>query len=339
MEQIVSENNIDAARMWKLDEIGATPGKDVTGRVRRRCIVRRNGARDIRTPEWVRTNRSTLMPIVNADGDAAPPLFVFKRKRLTYRKIILDGKVQIETYASRLPRRAVLTSREENGGVDSNNFYEWEKGFMQYVQDLTSNGRKVLLVYNGYRGHMTLRIVQLFESSNIIAYALPAYTFGKTQACDFLLFGEFKRESKELIRRVSDVENVRALDMYDFCTLMTSAYQKSHTRNNIESSFRRSGLWSINASGLLSVPLPLSEGDFSTVISSEELAVMLHQKRIETRNRILWSPVEVAALGYIDTKYGALLTSSEALSAAEEKARKDSAKRSRLSGWMLARNL
>lgn len=85
--------------------------------------MRLEGSRDVRIPDWYRRRRATLTSVVNGDVETGPPLLVFKGKNLSYRKIIANGRVCIETYAIRLPRSQVMTMREENGGVDGFNFY------------------------------------------------------------------------------------------------------------------------------------------------------------------------------------------------------------------------
>lgn len=95
------------------------------------------------------------MSVVNGLGDIAPPLFVFKRKLLPYRQIIFDGQVAVETFDAILPRGAGVEIRDENGGVDGRTFYTWAETFVEHIGDLIFGSLKVLLVFNGYRAHMT----------------------------------------------------------------------------------------------------------------------------------------------------------------------------------------
>ena len=48
LEKIIQENNIDASRVWNLDESGATPGKVVNGSSACKRLMRRNGTRDMK---------------------------------------------------------------------------------------------------------------------------------------------------------------------------------------------------------------------------------------------------------------------------------------------------
>ena len=60
-----------------MDETGGTPGKDIIGAVKEKRYLRRIH-RDIVILEFMTASRATLMAVINGDGEAGPPLFVFK---------------------------------------------------------------------------------------------------------------------------------------------------------------------------------------------------------------------------------------------------------------------
>lgn len=105
--------------MWAV----RTLGTDVSGNKKVRRYATRGTQLDMRVPDFVRTSRATLLPVINAAGDTGPPLFVLKEAALPYRKVLIKGKVQLETYGSHLPRGAVVAMRCEQGGVDSMHKY------------------------------------------------------------------------------------------------------------------------------------------------------------------------------------------------------------------------
>lgn len=63
---------------------------------------------------------------------------------------------------------------EENGGAEKLYFYAQAVKFVKHISDFTGGGFKVHFVYDGYRAHMSLRVIHQFESNSIIAYALTA---------------------------------------------------------------------------------------------------------------------------------------------------------------------
>eukprot|EP00171_Calliarthron_tuberculosum_P004807 IDg4807t1 len=155
LEKLVADTGVDAARVWNLDEAGTRPGKDKDGGSRaRRYLTRQSGGRDMRVGEFVRQQRTTVMPVVSAEGDIGPTLFVFKGTTLPYRQVKRGDNVVTETYADFLSREALMATREDCASVNAQNFMDWAQSFVAHVKPLTAGGRKVLLTYDAYRSHM-----------------------------------------------------------------------------------------------------------------------------------------------------------------------------------------
>lgn len=319
LEKLIKTYNIDDTRIWNLDECGGTPGRDVIGNTHASRITRKHGGRDYKLPAFVRTNRVTLMPVVSASGDTGPPLFVFKGKLLLYRTVLQNGQKIVQTYHSVLPRCAVVAMREEHGGVDGNNFYQWAEMFIQHVHELTVGGRKVLLTYDGYRSHMSIRVLELFSKNNVEVYALPAHSSGKTQPLDVILFSAYKTSLNNLLDTVCDIDEHVVLDEFDYCTMMREAYYKTFTRENIASGFRRAGMWPCDPNRLINIP---RIRDDDTVASVEMLEQMMNDRRNSIRQEVLGANTKVLQSGFVYTKRGAVLTAEYALNIARTHAEK-----------------
>ena len=74
---------------------------------------------------------------------------------------------------------------------------------VEYRRPLTANYRKVLLVYDGYRSHMGLKVLEIFREGNVIAYALPSHPSGTKQLLDLHVFRSFKENLNMLIAQTS----------------------------------------------------------------------------------------------------------------------------------------
>lgn len=72
----------------------------------------------------------------------------------------MNGEVRVEIFHTHLLRGSLVAVHNELSRVDSQNFFGWA----QHVQELTANGRKVLLTYDGYRANMTVGALDLFEN-------------------------------------------------------------------------------------------------------------------------------------------------------------------------------
>lgn len=327
VEKIVIENNIDPERMWNLDESGATPGRDANGKDKRKVYMTRAGAKDAKIGSFLNSNRVTIMPVISAAGRMTSPLFVFRDKRLPYWVKITEGSEVVETFADHLPRQSLVSVREQLGGVDTHNFYNWACNFVRDTKDLTANGRKLLLIYDGYRSHMSLQVLQLLHQNGIIVYALPAHTSGKTQPLDVCLFSPFKDALNEAMNLCISQDKDDKWDTFSFCDMLKFAYEKSFTPQNIKSGFRKAGLYPLDSSQLLSVPRPVNADNLTEMLTVDELERLFEAKRQILRTKVLGEDTVISKSGFVDTSNGAVLTSVRALALAEGKFTSDTAQR------------
>ena len=154
LERLIADNDIDAQRLFNVDEFGITPGRDLASKTQSKRYIARGSAGDSLVGQFKYNDRINLMPVISAAGTAGPPLYVLTGKQIPYRTGLRNGRVVYETPASRLPHKAAVALRAELGGVDSDNFANWACVFVESIQDLLKDGRKVLLVYDGYRSHL-----------------------------------------------------------------------------------------------------------------------------------------------------------------------------------------
>lgn len=70
---------------------------------------------------------------------------------------------------------------------------------MGYFRPMTVNGRKFLLVYDGYHSHIGLKVLKTLCDGNIIAYDLLAHTSGTLQSLDLIVFRSFKEHLNILV--------------------------------------------------------------------------------------------------------------------------------------------
>ena len=276
---------------------------------------------------FLNQNRVTILPAVSASGHVAPPLFVFKGVRVPYRVVERSGHWVTETFSDYLPRHSVFGMRAEGGGVDTGNFYVWCTHFVKHVADLTSNNRKVLLILDGYRCHMSVRTLEMLNAHGVIVYALPAHTSGKTQPLDVTVFSSFKNALNEAVNLSVSKSYSNDWDVFSFCSMLTHAFNKAFTAHNITTGFRRAGIWPFDASQLLGIPRPQSSNDADTMVSVSELERLLELKRAEMRHAVLGEDATITDCGFIDTSKGAVLTSERALYLAKGKMKSDASRR------------
>ncbi len=83
-------------------------------------------------------------------------------------------------------------------------------------------------------------------------YALPAHTPDKTQPRDVVLFLSFKSKLNESLLLAASTDKCDRFDA--FCSMMRLAFYAAFTRDNIQASFKRAGIWALDALWLLGVP-------------------------------------------------------------------------------------
>ncbi len=75
----------------------------------------------------------------------------------------------------------------------------------RHQQTDSSQARKQcteLLIYDGYRSHMSFQALKILLDGNVEAYALPSHTSGITQPLDVSVFAPFKHHiNKELYKK------------------------------------------------------------------------------------------------------------------------------------------
>ena len=162
---------------------------------------------------------------MNAVSGTAPPLFVFKGTRMPYRTKIESGIEIMETIADCFPTDSVISFRRENGGLDSANFLAWAKHFIQFLQARHTCCTTSLRILDGYRAHISIDVLELFDNSNVIVYALPSHTSGKTQPLDVTVFPSLKAALNDVINKSVSNDKKNEWDVFSFCKMLKFAYQ------------------------------------------------------------------------------------------------------------------
>lgn len=314
LEKLVADYDIDASRIANLDETGVSANRDACGRIRAKHLIRTRQSQTTqqRVATFKNVDRITLMPTIFANGDTAPPLIIIQGESIPYRVIEKENRYVVESVFDCLPRRSLLCTRKTIAGVDSTNFASWAAQFVNEIKDKTNNNRKVLLTYDGYRSHLGMKALNILQKGNVIAYCLPSHTSGKTQPLDVGVFGPFKSNISAEVLRATRTFADPTFDQFDLLHMIRQAFEKTFTTSVISSAFRKSGMWPVDSTHLLSVPRPAAYNEPNTVLSTDDLKRMMEEKRSAVRNGDCLQPV-VSKRGSIDTANGLVVTSEGAL--------------------------
>ena len=247
-----------------------------------------------------------------------PSVFVLKVMRIPYREIVVDNPYDMESVFDGLPDGSLLTVRHETASVDQWNFADWARHFVTAMRPKTMNGCKVLLTYDVYRCHITLRALDILSKGVIIAYCLLAHTSGKTQPLDVGVYGPFRSRLHDEVHTAEQCGYGSEFDQFDLLHMITRAYAASFTKTNILSSFRKSGLWPFDGSALLGVPHPATASEPDAMITVDQLSAMLYAKRAQAREGNCLQPIEIRR-GFLNTTQGLVVSQEEAMRSIAEK--------------------
>jgi DDE superfamily endonuclease len=143
-----------------------------------------------------------------------------------------------------------LVFYQDPPGVDAEKFYTWAIHFVEETAFKRNHGinqpKFVVLVLDGYAGHIQYKTLSLLRENNIAVLALPAHTSHKTQVFDYTVFAPFKIEFRSLLdgRCMNSASNSELNNnLCTFCEFLSKAYFKSLSRSNIVSGFKHTGVW------------------------------------------------------------------------------------------------
>ena len=231
LEKSIQEQNIDAAHILNLAEAGASPERDVRNKCTTRRFMPPHRCQDEQVPNILHKNRINLITVISAAGPRAPPPFVLNSSAIPYRVSLRDGIRVAESPASYLPANPVFAMRTENEGVSSTRFLNWAAIFVRYTASIRTSNRDFLLVYDGYKSHLSLLVLKLFNQNGIVVYSLPAHTSGQTRPLDNFVFSSFKASIAKTLQTGLLAAPECSFSQYDFCDVLSSAHRTAISRS------------------------------------------------------------------------------------------------------------
>lgn len=192
-------------------------------------------------------DRVTLMPVVDAAGKAYKPCVVYPGKLPHFRRVA--GK--LETLHDCLPDSYLYYN--DSSAANSEIILDWGKKFVEETKHVRENGNHMILVLDGYGGHIQLEFLQFMKDNRIVVIALPAHTSHVLQPLDVTVFGPYKSYLQEELHRLSRVAS--HLNAFSVAACIWNAYSKAFVKPNIASGFVKCGIWNAEKCGADITPL------------------------------------------------------------------------------------
>lgn len=82
------------------------------------------------------------------------------------------------------------------------------------VADNTDRNMNDQLMYDGYKIHMTISVIEFISRNDINVYLIATQTLGRSQPCDVVLFGYYNKSIVKIINCKGDPEITNALETF-----------------------------------------------------------------------------------------------------------------------------
>ena len=119
-ESILSDNSIDATRVYNLEETGVTLNRDNSGRCHAKRLLRQGKASSsqIREAHFSYTHRVKIMCCVYAKGKASSLFIVIRGTEIPFRLIEVNNRWEVDYLHQFLPKGSLFTFWKEMVTLD-----------------------------------------------------------------------------------------------------------------------------------------------------------------------------------------------------------------------------
>jgi len=214
--------------IWNLDESGL---QDV---FQSRRAVGETGKPLYQLQAAEKGDTTTIVPVFNAVGTVATVMVIFKGARL-----------KPDLYSG-MPSGMILRCSKD-GWINKELFLDLGRKFVQFLTSNNQTPGKHILLLDGHGSHLyNVEFLELMKQNNVEVYCFPPHTSHILQPADISLFKSLKShwhtEGLEFTRKTGG----KKVGRNHFFEVFVPAWLKSATVENIQSGFRRSGIFPFN---------------------------------------------------------------------------------------------
>lgn len=172
----------------------------------------------------------TLISCGNADGTQIPPYFVFPGELMNPENLF-GGSV------------GTAGEVTENGATDTQLFQSYiENHFLKNIPAGRPSDQYILMLYDGFRSHISLPLIEWAKSRNIILFVLPLHMTHaiepKTDACMGPLRDLYNAECQRYMRK----QDCASINRNKVCSVACKAYADALSPQSLVSGFKNSGI-------------------------------------------------------------------------------------------------
>lgn len=236
-ERAITRYKITPERIYNLDETGVTTVMQAPK------VIARAGAKQVgQAVSAERGELVTLCAIVNAVGNAVPPVYIFPRKR--FKNELLKGSPP-----------GSLGLANPSGWMNGITFLETIKHVQKHTHCNVES--PILILLDNHESHATLEVILYCRDNGVVFVTFPPHCTHRLQPLDVGLYGPFKGYCKTVYNDWMVSHPGRTITIYDIPELTAEAYRAAFTIKNILSAFKKTGIAPLNR-------LVFNESDFQS---------------------------------------------------------------------------
>lgn len=192
-------------------------------------VVPKDNSDKLFYPVERKSDHTTFVACIAADGTFMKPLIVVKRKTIEARAIRLGLWTKVKV------------KYQETGYINSEVFDDWVEQI--FIPDVNERRRTynysgpAVLILDGCPSHFTKKFFDLCNANNIKIFFIPPHSSNQTQMLDLVTFHSHKANVRKARLFEIDDDNV----LIDKIVMLLDSFQRSATFLNIRSSFEAAG--------------------------------------------------------------------------------------------------
>lgn len=205
----------------------------------------------------------TLLCIINAIGNAVPPVFVFPRKN--FKDIFMEGA----------PVGSIGFSNP-SGWMNAEIFSKALDHIIR--QTNSSKDNPILLILDNHESHVTVEIINKARDNGVFMLTFPPHCSHRLQPLDISVYSSFKSRYNTACNDWIISNPGKTINIYHIAKLVGISYQPSFTPKNITSGFKKPGIYPFNSepfgdeefltSYVTDRPLPTNNDNSSSCLAS-----------------------------------------------------------------------
>lgn len=213
--------------IWNMDETG------LQLQHASRSVVARKGTRYLQSRTSGNKETITVIACVSASGDKIPPHIIAKGKT---ERALHGFDLKSAPYGAKW-------SVSSKGWTKQGIARLWfESTFLPNI----GPARPQVLILDGHDSHNFVELIELAIVNQIEIVELPAHTSNWLQPCDRTIFKPLKDAYGDVCQQLMNDYAGVVVSKANFCGLLSKAWNKAVTGNNIRSGFKACGIYPFN---------------------------------------------------------------------------------------------